>query len=100
MVVRIVDAVERGDRVEFRFDGMPVHAHAGESIAAALFAAGVRELRSSPRTGSPRGMFCLMGVCQECVVVVDGRRAPACQEIVSAGLDVRTGTLDREGRDG
>jgi predicted molibdopterin-dependent oxidoreductase YjgC len=86
-----IDAGARGGAVEFFFDGRTVRAHAGESIACALFAAGVRTLRRSPRTASARGMFCLMGSCQECVVEADGRRVAACQEPVRAGLDVRSG---------
>lgn len=81
----------RGGAVEFFFDGTTVRAYVGESIACALFAAGVRTLRRSPRTDSARGMFCLMGSCQECVVEADGRRVAACQEPVRAGLDVRSG---------
>ena len=84
----------RGVAVEFFFDGTAVRAYAGESIAGALFAAGIRTLRRSPRTASARGMFCLMGSCQECVVEADGRRVAACQEPVRAGLDVRSGAGD------
>ena len=80
--------------IEFHFDGRTVRAFAGESIACALFAAGIRTLRRSPRSGLARGMFCLMGSCQECVVWVDGRRVPACQEPARAGLDVRSGALE------
>jgi predicted molibdopterin-dependent oxidoreductase YjgC len=88
--LRAGDAQERGPELEFRFDGLPVRAFAGESVAVALFAAGVRALRVSPRSGAPRGMFCLMGSCQECTVWIDGRRAPACQETARAGSDVRS----------
>jgi predicted molibdopterin-dependent oxidoreductase YjgC len=89
-----IGAGARGQTVEFFFDGTAVRAHAGESVACALFAAGVRTLRRSPRNGTARGMFCLMGSCQECVVVADGRRVAACQEPVRAGLDVRSGMGD------
>ena len=85
----------RGKALEFRFDGRAVAAYDGESIACALFAAGIRTLRRSPRTDGPRGMFCLMGSCQECVVWADGRRVAACQEPVREGMDVRTGTIER-----
>jgi predicted molibdopterin-dependent oxidoreductase YjgC len=84
----------RGAAIEFRFDGRAVAAHDGESVACALFAAGIRTLRRSPRVNSARGMFCLMGSCQECVVWVDSRRVPACQEPARAGLDVRSGTIE------
>jgi predicted molibdopterin-dependent oxidoreductase YjgC len=74
--------------VEFRFDGRPVSGRAGESVATALLAAGVRTLGESPVRHAPRGMLCAIGVCQECVVVVAGRRQPACATPVAAGLDV------------
>lgn len=89
-----IDSGARGGAVEFFFDGKAVSAYSGESVACALFAAGVRTLRQSPRTASARGMFCLMGSCQECVVEADGRRVAACQEPVRAGLDVRSGARD------
>jgi predicted molibdopterin-dependent oxidoreductase YjgC len=88
--MRVEGDVERAAWVALIVDGRELVAYEGESLAAALFAAGVRRLRASPRAGTPRGMFCLMGVCQECVVIVDGRRALACQEPVRAGMRVRT----------
>ena len=89
-----IDRDMRGVAIEFHFDGRRVRAFAGESIACALFAAGIRTLRRSPRTGLARGMFCLMGSCQECVVWVDGRRVPACQEPARAGLKVKSGDFE------
>jgi predicted molibdopterin-dependent oxidoreductase YjgC len=88
-----IDGAARGRPVSFRFDGQPVVAYEGESLACALACAGIRALRSSPRSRAPRGMFCLMGSCQECVVRIDGRIAPACQEPVREGMDVRSGTI-------
>ena len=69
-------------------DGRPVPAMAGESLAAALAAAGVLRLRSAPRTGAPRGAFCFMGVCQECAILVDGSLRQACLVPVEAGMIV------------
>jgi predicted molibdopterin-dependent oxidoreductase YjgC len=92
--LRIAGSV-RSAVVRFRFDGQPICAFEGESVACALFAAGIRTLRTSPRNETPRGMFCLMGSCQECVVWVDGRRVAACQEPVREGLEVRNGTIER-----
>jgi len=80
---------DRGPAVTILVDGKAVSAHAGESLAAALLAYGIRQLRQSPRAGTPRGAFCFMGVCQECVVEVDGATAQACQVAVSAGTAVR-----------
>ena len=85
--------VERGAPVRFTFDGEPVEAFAGESIAAAALASGIRILRRSPSSDEPRGTFCWMGSCQECVVVVGGVRRPACRTPVAEGLVVKSGTI-------
>lgn len=85
--------VQRGEALQFSFDGQAVTGFPGESVAAALMATGLRCLRESPRDGAPRGAFCWMGLCQECVVVVDGVRRPACRLLVSDGLVVMPGTV-------
>jgi predicted molibdopterin-dependent oxidoreductase YjgC len=89
-----IAGIGRGAAVTLRVDGRAVPAFAGESIAAALWAAGIRHLRVSP-AGAPRGLFCGMGVCQECVVEVDGATVPACQARVADGLVVRLGLDER-----
>lgn len=91
MTLRIADRVQRRDAASISVDGRPLRAFTGETLAAALFASGIRQLRRSPRSGAPRGMFCMMGVCQECLVRVDGRRALACQTGVRDGMTVMTG---------
>jgi predicted molibdopterin-dependent oxidoreductase YjgC len=87
--MRIHDSKHAG-AIELFFDGRRFTARAGESVAAALFASGVKALRVSPRLREARGMFCLMGSCQECLVMVDGRRVLACQTPVSEGLRIET----------
>lgn len=86
--LRITQNVERSGEVTFSFDGRAVTGHEGESIAAALAAAGIIELRTAPVDKGGRGMFCAMGVCQECIVLVDGQRTEACRCPVRAGLIV------------
>jgi hypothetical protein len=77
--------------VEFTFDGSAVQGREGEPIAAALFAAGYRVLRTMPRFGDVRGGYCMIGRCADCMVVVDDvPNVPACLTPVSAGLVVRT----------
>ncbi|MFT3780292.1 MAG: (2Fe-2S)-binding protein [Ottowia sp.] len=83
-------AVHRGPPLRLLMDGRSVEAFAGESVAAALMAAGWRELRLSPRAGAPRGAFCLMGSCQECLVWVGACKLPSCQVPVSDGLEVES----------
>jgi hypothetical protein len=74
--------------IAFTFDGRPVAARPGQSLAAALTEAGVRAFRDTVG-GAERGVFCGMGVCQDCLVTVDGvpnRRA--CMTPVAAGMEV------------
>ena len=76
--------------VSFRFDGETLSASEGETLAAALYAQGRRTLRISRDDGGPRGAFCFMGVCQECVVSIDGRLTEACRTPVREGLVVES----------
>lgn len=74
--------------VRFTFDGQPLEARPGDSIASALTAAGIRAFRTTQR-GEPRGLYCGMGVCQDCLVTVDGRRSQrACMTLARADMDV------------
>ena len=87
--LRIVDpALRPAERISFNFNGRPVGAHQGESIAAALAACDVVDY-GSRRDGTPRGLWCGMGVCQECVVNIDGMPSVrACMTLVANGMDV------------
>ena len=76
--------------IEIVVDGAPLRAPAGQSLAAALIASDRVALRDSPG-GSPRGLYCGIGVCQECRVVVDGEVVRACVTPVVAGMRVTTG---------
>jgi hypothetical protein len=70
-------------------DGKPVHARAGQSLAAALIAHGIWSTRRNPVSGEPRGPFCGMGVCFECEVNVDGvRGVRACMTEVAPRMVV------------
>lgn len=57
----------------FSFDGTDVPAEPGQSIGAALLAAGYRSWRTTRHGGAPRGLFCGIGICFDCLVVVNGR---------------------------
>ncbi len=86
--LRIQGAVFRGRPVRFQVDDQWIQSYEGETVAAALWACGIRHLRSSPVMAAPRGMFCYMGLCQECVVLIDGKRETSCSFPVSDGLRV------------
>ena len=63
---------DRGEKVTFLFNGQPVEGYTSETVAAALHAAGIRELSHSPNLDRPRGLFCAIGNCSSCVMTVDG----------------------------
>jgi predicted molibdopterin-dependent oxidoreductase YjgC len=83
--------VTRGRAVRLDVDGETISAFEGECLALALAAAGHLTLRHSPEAGGSRGFFCLRGVCQECVVEIDGDRRTACMEVVREGMTVALG---------
>jgi D-hydroxyproline dehydrogenase subunit gamma len=84
-----IAGVDRGRALALLVDGAEMVAFEGESIAAALAAAGHRLTRWTERTGEPRGYFCGMGVCQDCLVTVDGRpNVRACVTPVRDGMRV------------
>lgn len=89
--IRIRGVLERPDTVTLQVDGTPITAHAGESVAAALLAAGIRRLGESPLAGAPRGAFCYMGVCQECLVRIGGIPAQACITPARDGMVIQLG---------
>jgi aerobic-type carbon monoxide dehydrogenase small subunit (CoxS/CutS family) len=68
------------------FNGQAITACQGQNLAFALWEAGIHTLRHSVRVAEPRGLFCGMGVCQECVVWMDGRRVEACMTPVKPEL--------------
>ncbi len=88
---RIDGGMGRGEPFEVVVDGAPLRAYRGETVAAVLFAAGRRRSRVSARLGQPRGLYCGMGVCWECVMVVDGRAGVrACTTLAAPGMRVET----------
>jgi glycine/D-amino acid oxidase-like deaminating enzyme len=79
-----------GSPVSIQFDDRRVEALEGETVAAALSAAGVLTFRHT-LSGAPRGLHCGMGACQDCVVTIDCRIGQrACVTPVRAGMDIRS----------
>jgi len=75
--------------VTITFQGRPVPARPGETVAAALLAAGESVFRETPVTGAPRGPHCMMGICFDCLVEVDGEpNQQACMTVVRDGMRV------------
>jgi len=81
--------LERGAPVSLTLDGRQVTAYEGESVAALLLAEGHVAMRTTPG-GAPRGIFCGMGVCFDCLVVLDGvPNTRACVTWVREGMAVQ-----------
>ncbi|MGE5509852.1 MAG: (2Fe-2S)-binding protein [Bacteroidota bacterium] len=95
MFQRVGDRV--GSDVVITVDGTQVNARPGDTVAAALLAAGLGATRTTPVSGSPRAPYCMMGVCFECLVTIDGvGNRQACLIPVSAGMRVETQKGKRE----
>jgi predicted molibdopterin-dependent oxidoreductase YjgC len=71
-------------------DGRHIAAREGDTVAAALLAAGVTPLRTTAASGAPRAPYCMSGACFECVVEIEGvGSAPACLVEARDGMAIR-----------
>lgn len=64
--------VPGGPAFAIRFDGRRIGAAPGQTVAAVLWAAGIRSWRTTRTGGAPRGLFCGIGACFDCLVTIDG----------------------------
>lgn len=82
---------ERGKKIHFIFDEKEVEAYEGETIAAALHAAGIKVLKRSLVHGRPSGFFCAIGKCASCMMNVDGvPNVKTCVTLVEKGMVVES----------
>lgn len=81
---------DAGSSVEIVLDEHPVTVEAGQPLAAALMKAGLSVFRRTPVSGAPRAPYCMMGVCFECLVEIDGvPNQQSCMVEVREGMRVR-----------
>ncbi|HEU5157937.1 MAG TPA: (2Fe-2S)-binding protein [Streptosporangiaceae bacterium] len=78
---------------EITFDGRPIPVAAGQTVGAALIAAGIRSWRRTRVADRPRGLFCGIGVCFDCLVTVNDR--PGLRACL---VEARPGDVIRSGR--
>ncbi|OZI32091.1 NAD(FAD)-dependent dehydrogenase [Bordetella genomosp. 10] len=72
------------------FEDRPLDVPEGISVASALLISGVRAFRSTPVSGAPRAPYCMMGVCFECLVEIDGRPGrQSCLTPVRDGMVIK-----------
>lgn len=85
--------------VNVSFDGRPLVAVPGQNIGAALVSNGVTAWRSTRKNTRPRGLFCGIGVCFDCLVTVDGQaNQRACLVEVQEGMEIEGSCADQGGR--
>lgn len=74
----------------FEFDGNSIDFHDGDTVASALIRAGVKELRRTRFSSQPRSIFCGIGQCFDCLVVIDDvPNQRACITLARSGMKVR-----------
>ena len=77
-------------QVRMEFEGQALLAYTGDSVAAALLAGNHWNFRTTPVSGAIRGPFCMMGVCFDCLVEIDGvANRQACMIEVREGMRVK-----------
>ena len=87
----ILGEAKLGRKITIEIDGQPIPAFEGEPIAAALLAAGYKVFRYTVKKGEPRGVFCAIGRCTDCVMTVDGRpNVRTCITPAVDGMKVQT----------
>jgi predicted molibdopterin-dependent oxidoreductase YjgC len=87
----VLDEFKHGEAVEFSFDGRKMEGFAGDPIAMALHANGVRIYRETSEMKRPRGFFCAIGKCSSCFMVVDGvPNVRTCVTPLQPGMKIET----------
>lgn len=86
----ILGEITKGDEVTFTMDGKSIKGYEGEPIATALKAAGLMVHRHTKK-GSPRGVFCAIGRCTDCVMIVNDKpNVRTCVTPLEEGMKVQT----------
>ncbi|MBD3414150.1 MAG: (2Fe-2S)-binding protein [Candidatus Aminicenantes bacterium] len=86
-----IDSILRKQKIKFKLNGKDTEAYEGETVLAALLAAGQKKIKINPVSRKPRGALCGMGVCFECRVTIDGiPNVRACMTEVKPGMIIET----------
>ena len=84
---------KRNNKVHITVDGKTIEAIEGEPIAAAILAADIKVFRYTPKKNKPRGLYCAIGRCTDCVMIVNGMpNVRTCVEPVQGGMVIETQT--------
>ena len=95
MNLRIHDYFERGKKVRIIVNDDTIEAYEGECLSVVLFISNKKNLRTSPKLKENRGMLCMMGSCQECVVLLNGKKVTSCNIFIKDGMDKTFGEMNK-----
>lgn len=85
----ILDKLPARKPVKITVNNKKITAYAGESLAAALVGAGIKTLKITKKFHMPRGIFCAIGRCPDCLMTVNGRKnVRICLEKVAPGMNI------------
>lgn len=86
----------KSSTIKIYFEGAELAAEEGEPIAVALLAAGIKDFRITRKRREPRGVYCAIGRCTDCMMVVDGQaNVRTCITPATDGMQVERITLPR-----
>ena len=94
--LRISDFYNRSKKVNINVNNKDIEAYEGECLAVVLFINNIKKLRLSPKKKQSRGMYCLMGSCQECVVLIDEKKVISCNVFIKDGMKIKVGDFDKQ----
>jgi predicted molibdopterin-dependent oxidoreductase YjgC len=87
----IFGKIKETEKVRIKVDGKEIDAVRGEPVAAALMANGIRTFRYTKKYNEPRGIFCALGRCTDCLMIVNGvPNTRTCVTCVENGMEVET----------
>ncbi len=81
---------DRGKSVKIYFNDEELIAYEGENLAAALYSSNKKTLRYSSKLKMPRGIYCLIGSCQECILLINGKKALACLTRITENMNIES----------
>ena len=85
----ILGLQKENKKISIEVDGEKIEAYEGEPIAAALWAAGVKDFRYTRKRKEPRGYFCGIGLCTDCRMIVNGvPNIRTCVTLVQGGMKI------------
>jgi predicted molibdopterin-dependent oxidoreductase YjgC len=88
----------REKRITIRINDILYDGREGQTVAAVLAANSIRVYRHTEKSEAPRGIFCGMGICYDCLVTINGvANQRACVTLIESGMRIATGMKEHYG---